>query len=70
MPILYNNNNNNIPSAIPQWGSGEVRVYADLTTTLRGRGVVSDRRSAQQKAYQSRYYRKHDKACWGKRPLK
>ncbi|MDV3190757.1 MAG: hypothetical protein Q8838_02445 [Candidatus Phytoplasma australasiaticum] len=30
---INNNNNNNIPSEIPQVGSGEGRMYVDLTTT-------------------------------------
>lgn len=35
-------NNNNIPNVNSQVGSGEVRVYADLTPTLGGREAASD----------------------------
>uniref|UniRef100_A0A0V0HFP6 Putative ovule protein n=1 Tax=Solanum chacoense TaxID=4108 RepID=A0A0V0HFP6_SOLCH len=44
---ILNYNSNNIPSVIPQVACGEDRVYADLTTTLGGREVVSARPLAQ-----------------------
>lgn len=42
--------------------AGEREMYADLIPTLGGKAVVSDRYSAQGKAYQNRYYRKYNKA--------
>ena len=40
---IYNYNDINKPSVIPQVGSGEGRVYTDLTPTLEGREAVFDR---------------------------
>ncbi|KAJ8560998.1 hypothetical protein K7X08_027188 [Anisodus acutangulus] len=39
---IVDNNTNNVPSVIPQVASGESRVYADFTSDLGGRDVVSN----------------------------
>lgn len=44
---MLNNNNTNIPSVIPQVGSVEGKMYADLTLPLWGREGVSNRPLAQ-----------------------
>lgn len=43
-----------IASVIPQVGSGGGSVYANLTPTLKGREIVSDRHSTQN--YHDKYY--------------
>ncbi|KAK4378516.1 hypothetical protein RND71_000378 [Anisodus tanguticus] len=49
-----NNNNNNNIRVIPQVGSWEGSLYADLTLTMGGREAVSDRPLAQNKAITKR----------------
>lgn len=62
-------NNKKIPSVIPQVEYWEGGVHRP-NPTLGGREVVSDTSSAQEKTYQSKYYRKHDKQSMMKRGKK